>query len=65
MGNGIGDDGARAVSDALKVNSSITEIWLDGHDPQYTISFHIPVTILSSMLFRRTPLTENYISDDE
>ena len=31
MGNQIGDDGARAVSDALKVNSTITSIDLRGH----------------------------------
>ena len=32
MDNKIGADGARAVSDALKVNSTITEIYLYGHD---------------------------------
>ena len=32
MGNEIGDDGARALSDALKVNSTITCIYLHCHD---------------------------------
>ena len=26
--NGIGDDGARAIADAMRVNSSVRELWL-------------------------------------
>ena len=44
MGNGIGADGARAVSEALKVNSTITSIdlvvMMTGGDDGDDVLFH-------------------------
>ena len=31
-GNNIGDEGARMISESLKINTTLTELWLGGDD---------------------------------